>query len=57
MQVQIEDGEWQKLTPEEKKIRLFEKQKGILDSFVERGAISKAQYEQSLKDLKTKMGV
>lgn len=49
--------EWEKLTPEEKKNKLFLKQKATLDAFLERGAISRAQYEKSLGDLSKKMGV
>jgi len=48
---------WEKLSPEEKKIRLFLDQKQTLELFLERGAISKAQYDKSLGDLKTKMGI
>ncbi len=40
----------------EKRHRLFLNQKQTLDSFLERGAISRAQYEKSLQDLRTKMG-
>ena len=39
----------------EKNKRLFYKQKRILDLFQERGAISKAQHDKSLRDLKEKM--
>lgn len=48
---------WAALTPEEKKIQLFLKQKQTLDLFLERGAISQAQYDKSLGDLREKMGV
>ena len=34
------------LTPEEKKIQLFLNQKHTLDMFLERGAISQAQYDR-----------
>lgn len=47
--------EWQTLSPEEKKKQLFIKQKELLDTFLERNAISKAQYDKSLGDLKEKM--
>ena len=47
--------EWEALTPEERKKQLFLKQKNILDLFLERHAISKAQYDQSLGDLIDKM--
>ena len=36
---------------------LFERQKQLLDTFLEHGAISKAQYNKSLGDLKEKMGI
>ena len=48
---------WAALTPEEKKIQLFLNQKHTLDMFLERGAISQAQYDKSLGDLREKMGV
>ena len=35
--------------------KLFEQQKHLLDCFLERGAISKAEYEKSLNGLKDKM--
>lgn len=47
---------WQALSSEEKKYQLFLSQKATLDSFLERGAISKAQYDKSYGDLKIKMG-
>lgn len=50
------DSPYEQLNPEEKKRRLYETQKRTLDLFLERGAISKAQYEKSLGDLTEKMG-
>ena len=50
-------SEWERLTPEEKKKQLFFKQKNTLDLFLERNAISKAQYDKSLGDLTEKMGM
>lgn len=47
---------WAKLSPEEKKKQLFLNQKKTLDLFLERRAISQAQYEKSLGDLREKMG-
>ena len=35
--------------------KLFEQQKHVLDCFLERGAISQADYEKSLNGLKEKM--
>ena len=52
-----EKTEWTDLSPEEKKIQLFWNQKQTLDMFLERGAISQAQYDKSLGDLREKMGV
>lgn len=46
---------WENLTPEEKRKQLFLKQKKTLDLFLERNAISKAQYDKSLGDLIEKM--
>ena len=48
---------WENLTPEEKKAELYRKQKELLDMFLERNAISKAQYDKSLGDLTEKMGM
>ena len=48
---------WENLNPEEKKKQLFLKQKKTLDLFLERYAISKAQYDKSLGDLIEKMGM
>ena len=40
-----------------RKYKLYQRQKETLDIFLQRGAISKAQYDKSLGDLKTKMGI
>ena len=48
---------WEKLTPEEKKRQLFLEQKRTLELFLERNAISQAQYSKSLGDLIEKMGM
>lgn len=48
---------WEKLTPEEKKKQLFLEQKHTLELFLERGAISQAQFDKSFGDLKAKMGI
>lgn len=45
------------LSPEEKKNLLFLNQKQTLDLFLERNAISQAQYNKSLHDLIEKMGM
>ena len=46
---------FEKLSDEEKKIELYLSQKRLLDTFLERNAISKAQYDKSLNDLTEKM--
>ena len=48
---------WENMTSEEKKKELFFRQKKTLDLFLERNAISKAQYDKSLGDLAKKMGM
>ena len=52
-----EQTEWSGLTPDEKKQMLFLRQKALLDTFLEKGAISGAQYEKSCGDLKLKMNI
>ena len=52
-----EQAKWESLSPEEKKRELFLKQKNLLDTFLERNAISREQYEKSLGDLQSKMGM
>ena len=54
---ETEQIDWELMTPEEKKKQLFLNQKHTLDLFLERGAISQAQYDKSLGDLREKMGV
>ena len=44
------------LSQGEKKHKLFLDQKATLDMFLERGAISRKQYDKSLNDLRVKMG-
>ena len=41
---------------DEKNHLLYLKQKELLETFLEKGAISRAQYEKSLHDLTEKMG-
>ena len=53
----LDQIEWEKLTPDGKKKQLFIKQKKLLDTFLERNAISKAQYDKSIGDLRNKMGM
>ena len=42
---------------EDKKKQLFLNQKHLLDTFLDHGAISQAQYDKSLGDLIVKMGI
>lgn len=51
----MNQNEWDSLSAKEKKIQLYLVQKNTLDSFVERNAITREQYEKSLKDLTEKM--
>ena len=44
------------LTPEEKRRQLYDRQVDLLKKFLECGAISKAQYDKSYRDLTAKMG-
>lgn len=53
----MEQTEWEKLTYEEKQVQLYLRQKKLLGGFLERGAISKEQYDKSLGDLTEKMGM
>ena len=56
MQYNVEQTAWSQLSSEEKKKQLFLNQKKTLDLFLERKAISQAQYDKSLGDLREKMG-
>ena len=55
MTTEITDTAWESLSYAEKNGLLYERQKKMLEEFLERGAISKAQYENSLHDLTEKM--
>ena len=55
--VVTEQDNWSRLSPEEKKKELYLLQKHILDDFLERGAITQAQYDKSFGDLTEKMGM
>ena len=52
-----QDSSFAALSPEEKKRDLYEQQKHTLELFLERNAISQAQFDKSLRDLTVKMGV
>ena len=51
------DTVWDSLSYAEKNRVLFERQKKMLEEFLEKGAISKAQYDKSLHDLTEKMRI
>ncbi len=53
----MDTPEQKSITAEEKKRDLYLRQKQLLDTFMERGAISRAQYDKSLGDLTVKMGI
>ena len=46
---------WNRMTYDEKNRALYERQKKLLDLFLEKNAISRQQYEKSLHDLTEKM--
>ena len=50
-------NEWQGLSDQEKQQQLFDKQKGVLDAFLERRVISKEQYDLSLHTLMDNMAI
>ncbi len=47
--------QWTEMTPEEKKKHLLQRQKEMLDKFLERNAISRAQYEEGVCALRRGM--
>ena len=53
----IEPTEWSTLSYAEKNRHLFRQEKDLLDMFLEKGAITQAQHDKSLHDLKEKMGM
>jgi len=56
METGSKEKEWSAMTPEEKRTWLFKEQKETLDRFLERGAISKEQYDVSLQKLVETIG-
>lgn len=48
---------YSEMTPEEKKIDLYLRQKKTLEDFLERNAITQEQFDKSLGDLTEKMGM
>ena len=57
MTTEISESVWDTLSYEEKNRFLYVRQKKMLEEFLERGAISKQQYEKSFHDLTEKMGM
>ncbi|MBR0392418.1 MAG: hypothetical protein IJK38_08865 [Oscillospiraceae bacterium] len=55
MTTDINDPAWDSLSYAEKNRLLYERQKQMLEEFLERNAISQVQYEKSLHDLTEKM--
>ncbi len=55
MELMSEDKDWDSMTLEEKNRELYYRQKQLLAEFLERGAISQAQHDKSLKCLTEKM--
>ena len=53
----MEQSEWEKLTPEEKKRELYYRQKALLDQFLKTGAITQEQHDKSLNDMTAKMNI
>ena len=51
------DEKWKAMSPAEKKLELFRRQKDLLDTFLATGAISQAQHDKSLNCLIEKMGI
>ena len=49
--------QWESMNYDQKNLQLFLNQKELLDKFLERRAISQAQYDKSLGDLRAKMGI
>ena len=49
--------QWEAMSYAQKNKQLFLNQKELLDTFLERHAISQAQYDKSLGDQRAKMGI
>ena len=56
MEKETETRAWERLSHEEKNRQLYLQQKEMLEQFLEKGAISKAQFDKSFHDLTEKMG-
>ena len=55
-EIERKEENWDSLSYEEKNELLYQHQKRVLEIFLERGAISRQQYEKSLHDLIKKTG-
>ena len=53
----VKSSDFTTLSPAEKKLELFRRQKELLDTFLDTGAISQAQHDKSLSCLIEKMGI
>ena len=56
MDVKNGDLEWASLSRQEKNQTLYNRQLALLDTLLEKGAITKEQYAKSRHDLTEKMG-
>ena len=52
-----DDSNWNQLSPEQKRRQLYLHQVKTLNDFLERNAITRAEYEKTLGDLTMKMGM
>lgn len=53
----MDQERWERLSPEEKRIELYNSQKALLDQFLTTGAISREQHDKSLHNLTEKMDI
>ena len=53
----MDQDEWSALSTGDNRKQLYLRQKDLLDKFLERNAIAKADYDKSLGDLTRKMGM
>lgn len=51
----IDQDEWMALSPEERRLKLYQKQKAFSEAIRERGAVSREQFEKRLRELAGKM--
>ena len=53
----VKSSDFTALSPAEKKLELFRRQKDLVDTFLATGAISQAQHDKSLNCMIEKMGI